>query len=260
MLKVIPVLLLVLAAGSVAAASDFDVTWHGAVADDKTLDTAAIQAAIDAAHAAGGGRVVLPVGTFRSGSLFLKAGVELHVAKGATLLGSNDIADYPKHNTRIEGHFEPWRLALINAAQLEQVRITGGGTIDGNGILFWAAFWQRRKENPACTNLEVERPRLLFIDRCRDVAIQGVRLRDSGFWNIHLYRCSDVLIEDVDTITYEAYGLAEDTVRALTQRGQYLDERGGYQGDGETIAVDMDTGMLSGAADPRLPDAAAVGF
>ena len=181
-----------------AGSTDVLITAHGAVPDGKVLATAAIQRAIDAAKAAGGGRVIVPKGVFRSGSIFLAQDVELHVAEGATLLGSNDIQDYPKRNTRIEGHFEPWRMALINAAELDHVRITGPGTIDGNGILFWAAFWQRRKENPRCTNLEVERPRMFFIDRCRNVQLAGLKLRDSGFWNVHLYRCRDVVIEQLD--------------------------------------------------------------
>ena len=173
------------------------ITRYGAVADGTTLNTAAIQQAIDTAAAAGGGVVEIPAGTFRSGAIFLKAGVELHLAEGAVLLGSNRIEDYPKRETRIEGHFEPWRMALVNAQQLDRVRISGRGVIDGNGVVFWEAFWQRRKENPRCTNLEVERPRLMFIDRCRDVRIEGVSLQDSGFWNLHLYRCRDVVIEGV---------------------------------------------------------------
>jgi len=173
----------------------FVVTAFGAVADGTTLNTAAIQQAIDTAEKAGGGVVEIPPGTFRSGSIFLKPGVELHLAAGAVLLGSNQIADYPKRETRIEGHFEPWRMALVNAQQMDRVRISGQGVLDGNGVPFWEAFWQRRKENPKCTNLEVERPRLMFIDRCRDVRIAGISLQDSGFWNLHLYRCRDVTLE-----------------------------------------------------------------
>ncbi len=142
----------------------FVVTDFGAVADGKTLNTGAIQQAIDRAEAAGRGVVEIPQGTFRSGSIFLKRGVELWLVEGAVLLGSADIADYPKRETRIEGQFEPWRMALVNAQGLERVRIGGKGTINGNGVPFWQAFWQRRKENPKCTNLEVERPRLMFID------------------------------------------------------------------------------------------------
>jgi polygalacturonase len=174
------------------------ISDFGAVPDGKTLNTAAIQKAIDqAAAAAGGGVVEIPAGTFLSGSIFLKTGVELYLASGAVLRGSNQIEDYPKRETRIEGHFEPWRMALVNAQQMDHVRITGQGILDGNGPTYWAAFWQRRKENPRCTNLEVERPRLMFIDRCNDVRIEGVALQDSGFWNLHVYHSRDVVIENI---------------------------------------------------------------
>ena len=91
-----------------AAGKRVAVTEFGAVGDGRTLNTLAIQKAIDTTEAAGGGVVELPKGTFRSGSIFLKKGVELWLAEGAVLLGSTDIADYPKRETRIEGHFEPW--------------------------------------------------------------------------------------------------------------------------------------------------------
>lgn len=178
-------------------AADHAITAFGAVAGGVTLNTTAIQAAIDAAAAQGGGTVVVPAGVFRSGSLFLKQGVALHLAAGAVLKGSENIEDYPKLMTRIEGHFEPWRMALVNAAGLTGLRISGPGKLDGSGPVFWAAYWQRRKENPRCTNLEVERPRLMFIDRCNDVRLENLALEDSGFWNLHLYRCRDVLIEGV---------------------------------------------------------------
>ncbi|HVS53646.1 MAG TPA: glycosyl hydrolase family 28 protein [Opitutaceae bacterium] len=175
----------------------YSVTDRGAVGDGTTLNTTAIQGTIDAAADAGGGVVEIPHGRFLSGSIFLKKGVELHLAEGAVLLGSTNIEDYPKRLTRIEGHFEPWRMALVNAQNLDGVRLTGPGVLDGNGVPFWQAFWDRRKQNARATNLEVERPRLMFIDTCRDVKIAGLQLQDSGFWNLHLYRCRDVTIEDV---------------------------------------------------------------
>ena len=176
---------------------DYAITDFGAVAGGAALNTTAIQSAIDTATAKGGGTVVIPAGVFRSGAIFLKPGVELRLADGAVLKGSENIEDYPKQRTRIEGHFEPWRVALVNASGLARVRITGAGRLDGSGPVYWNAFWQRRKENPKCTNLEVERPRLVFIDRCTDVRIEGVALQDSGFWNLHLYRCRDVVVEGV---------------------------------------------------------------
>ena len=181
------------------AGARFPITDFGAVADGTTLNTEAIAKAIDAAAAApNGGEVVIPAGRFLSGSIFLKSGVSLHLEKKAVLLGSNRIEDYPKRKTRIEGHFPEWRMALVNVQEMDKVRIHGEGKIDGNGIMFWAQFWQRRKENPKCTNLEVERPRLMFIDRCKDVEIKGLTFRDSGFWNLHLYNCDGVLVEGLD--------------------------------------------------------------
>lgn len=182
-----------------AEAADFPITDFGAKGDGSTLNTAAIQQAIDRA-AAEGGRVVVPAGTFRTGAIFLKQGAALHLNEGAVLAGSTDLDDYPKQMTRIEGHFEPWRPALVNAANMNDVRITGSGTLDGNGRPFWASYWKRRAENPQCTNLEVERPRLMFLDNCRDVHIEGIHLKDSGFWNLHLYKCSDVVVDGI-TIT-----------------------------------------------------------
>lgn len=199
MLRLVPLLacLLFLSSCVHPAPRRYVVTEFGAVAGGEALNTAAIQRAIDAAAAQGGGTVVVPAGVFRSGSIFLKQGVALHLAGGAVLKGSEDIADYPKLNTRIEGHFEPWRMALVNARGLTGLRISGPGKLDGSGPVYWRAFWQRRKENPRCTNLEVERPRLMFIDRCTDVRIENTALEDSGFWNLHLYRCRDVVVERV---------------------------------------------------------------
>lgn len=239
--------LLALAVFGPAGAADFPITAHGAVADATALNTAAIQAAIEAAGAAGGGRVVVPAGTFRSGAIFLRQGVELHLAEGAVLLGSNDIGDYPKRRTRIEGHFPEWRVALVNATGLRGVRISGPGRLDGNGTLFWAAFWQRRKENPRCTNLEVERPRLVHLDTCTDVVLTGLELRDSGFWNIHLYRCRDVLLEGLDIF---APGAGAGPVRAPSSDGIDIDSCQDVTVRRCKIAVDDDCIALKGSKGP----------
>ena len=86
--------LLAAMAACVAQAAVFNVRDYGAKGDGTSKDTAAVQKAVDAASGAGGGEVLLPKGTYLCGSVFLKSGVDFHLAEGATLKGSPDPADY----------------------------------------------------------------------------------------------------------------------------------------------------------------------
>jgi len=192
------VLLLIVSSCSAGAGStkEFVITKYGAMADGATLNTESIQRTIDAAASAGGGTVIIPEGRFLSGAIFLKPGVQLHLNKDAVLKGSTDIRDYPKMRTRIEGGFKDWVPALINADGTDHLRITGSGTLDGNGAPFWKEFWDRRTANAKTTNLDVPRPRLVLVQNSKDVLISGIQFKNSGFWNLHLYRCSDVVIEN----------------------------------------------------------------
>jgi polygalacturonase len=166
-----------------------------------TLNTRAIQTAVDNCSYQGGGTVVIPAGVFLSGAIFFQPGVNLELSVGAVLKGSTNIEDYPRAITRIEGHFEPWRTALLNGSNLDRLCISGPGTLDGNGAPYWHEFYRRIRNDPKTTNLNVERPRLVFLQNCRDVRITGVNFKDSGFWNLHLYRCQRVL---VDTCSFRA--------------------------------------------------------
>ncbi|WP_460949166.1 rhamnogalacturonidase [Spirosoma daeguense] len=172
------------------------VTDFGAKTDSTVIQTEAIQRAIDAAAEKGGGVVVIPKGTFMSGALFFKPKTHLYVAEGAILKGSNSISDYPKLPSRMEGQSLDYFAALVNAYQVDGFTISGNGKIDGNGLRFWEAFWQRRKENPNCTNLEVSRPRLIFIWKCNNVQVQDVKLHNAGFWTSHYYQCQNVKVLD----------------------------------------------------------------
>lgn len=175
----------------------FTITDFGVVNDSTIVQTSAIQKVIDQASAQGGGVVVVPKGTFRSGALFFKPKTHLYVAEGATLKGSDNIADYPLIPSRMEGQNLDYYAALVNAYGVNSFTISGKGTIDGNGLKYWEAFWQRRKENPKCTNLEVSRPRLVFVWNSNNVQVQDVRLHNSGFWTSHYYQCKNVKILDL---------------------------------------------------------------
>jgi polygalacturonase len=175
----------------------FVVTDYGAVYDSLIVQTDAIQKTINEAAKQGGGVVVIPKGVFLSGALFFKPNTHLYVSEGAVLKGSDDITDYPMMPSRMEGQNLNYFPALVNAYGVNGFTVSGRGTINGNGLKFWKAFWDRRKENPNCTNLEVSRPRLIFIWNCNDVRLQDVRLVNSGFWTSHFYKCSNVKLIDL---------------------------------------------------------------
>ncbi len=177
-----------------AADKQYNIAERGAIGDSTTLNTKSIQATIDECAQAGGGTVMIPKGIFLSGALFLKPGVNLELQEGAVLRGSQNINDYPKINTRIEGHFELWRAALLNGDHVDGLHITGNGILDGNGEPFWKEFYGRRKADPKTTNLSVERPRLTFIRDSKNVTIDGITFLNSGFWNLHIYRCQQVTV------------------------------------------------------------------
>lgn len=169
------------------------VTDHGVSAADSTIiQTQALQAVIDKAAADGGGVVVIPRGTFLTGSLFFRPGTHLHLLEGAKLKGSDAITHYEIVKTRLEGQTIDYFAALVNADGCDGFTITGKGTIDGNGHRFYDEFWLRRKVNRKCTNLEALRPRMLYVSNSNNVTVQGVRMVNSGFWTNHLYNCSRV--------------------------------------------------------------------
>lgn len=164
------------------------------------VQTENIQKVIDLASASGGGEIRFPAGRYLSGSLFFKAGTSLHLESGAELSGSQEIGDFALLPTRIEGENVTYFAALINAENCDNFRISGGGVICGCGEPYWRHFWLRRKFNPACTNMDEMRPRLLYVSHSSNVHISGVTLKDSPFWSSHYYRCDHLKLIDL-TIT-----------------------------------------------------------
>lgn len=186
----------------IAPAQNYIITAYGVSNDSTKLNTTLIQRVIDSAAEKGGGTVVIPKGTFLTGALFFKPKTKLLLQEGAVLKGSDNIDDYPLIPSRMEGKSLLYYAALINAYYADSFSITGPGTINGNGLKFWQQFWQHREDmkkiGKSSTNLEVHRPRLLFIWGCNNVIIKNVKLRDAGFWTTHLYQCNNVLVEGCD--------------------------------------------------------------
>lgn len=167
----------------------FNVRSFGAVGDGVTLDTSAIQQAIDTCHAQEGGTVLVPAGRYLIGTLFLKSHVHLELTSTAVLLGTSDLNCYASH-------IEPCGFVnaahinkcLIYAEDAEGISLSGGGAIDGQGGAFPAA---------APDGQWGERPMLMRFVRCRRVTLTGLLLRDAGAWCAHFLRCSDVRVQGV---------------------------------------------------------------
>ena len=168
------------------------ITEHGVLSDSTVIQTENIQRVIDLAASNGGGVIVIPEGTYLSGSLFFKPGTHLHLLKGGKLKGSDAITNYKIVKTRLEGQTLDYFAALVNADGCNGFTISGEGTIDGNGHRFYDEFWLRRKVNRKCTNLEALRPRMLYVSNSSDVTVSGITMMNSGFWTNHLYKCDRI--------------------------------------------------------------------
>ena len=183
------------------AAPAFNVMQYGAAGNGKTLDSPAIQRAIDAASVHGG-TVIVPPGTYLSGAIFVKSGVTLEIQSGATILGSQSIADYPMMPTRIAGIEMSWPAALVNVYDQRDVAITGKGTVDGDGKVFWEAYWTLRRSYESrglrwAADYDAHRPRLIQVFHSDHVKLNQLMLRRSGFWTVHICYSHDVAIDNI---------------------------------------------------------------
>jgi hypothetical protein len=168
-----------IAQSRIAASRDFDIMDFGAVGDGKTLDSAAIQRAVDAAFGAGGGRVIVGGGRqYLIGTVELKSGIEFHLANDAELLVSTDESHYTGR-------------AAINAQGVHGLRITGTGRINGRSREFMTHFdaedeWWRPKDF---------RPRLIVLTECKDIELHNFSIFEAPSWSVHFVGCERVLVD-----------------------------------------------------------------
>lgn len=201
----------------------FDVQAFGASGNGVTLDTPAIQKAIDAASTRGGGEVLLEAGrTYLSGTLHLRSGVNLHIATGATLLGSAHRMDYTRAANRFAIHdasvtsnrpdeFRSGYLALIIAEHVHDIAISGSGVINGQGLAL-ANDTRRLLAEGVLTDptwatsrpAEINRPMLLLVSRSSNVRVTGVTLRNSSAYVQDYDHSTNVVVDGihVDSTAY----------------------------------------------------------
>lgn len=172
----------------------FIVKDFGAVGDGKTDDALAIQKAIDACAAAGGGRVLFTSPfTYLSSPIKLKSNVDFHLQAGAKLLANPDEKVYTQSAFRQNpGEGTVW----IGGEDIENLSITGNGEIDGNGVSFMGAELDDSYELKPFNVLD-PRPHVLTIVGGKNIRIQDVKIGSSAYWTIHLVGCDDVVISGI---------------------------------------------------------------
>ncbi len=181
----------------------FEANTYGAVGDGEANSTKAIQIAIDACAKAGGGIVSFKPGQYVTGALFIKSGVNFVVGEGVTLLGSQEDSDYPSIFTRVAGIEMKWPAALINVNEQRNVRLSGGGTIDGRGKKWWDKYWNLRRNDYELRGLrwasdyDAERVRLMVVWKSSDVSVENLSLKRSGFWTVQVVYSDHVTVDGI---------------------------------------------------------------
>ncbi len=180
-----------------AKGADFHIKDYGAQSDTTVLSTKAIQQAIDACSEAGGGRVVVPAGHYKIGTIVLKSHVHLYLEHGATLYGSTDLKDYlPMKSDYVSLRTHSTTIQLIYADKVNDVVISGFGTIDGRGRAFKKLSWNDEG---------ITRPHLLRFIQSEDITIKDITLRNSGCWMQHYLACDRLHIDGIKVFNRNNY-------------------------------------------------------
>ncbi len=191
-------------------AQTFDITKYGAVGDGKTLNSEAVQKAVDACNANGGGMVMIPTGVFIIGTVYLKSNVHLYLESGAILRGSTNLADYTP--------YEKVHLGMLYAVDAENITISGPGNIDGNGdhyfdvskakkIEWGGTKYTRQKENFRKVAdggvgdgpiVPKDRPYQMFVfSNCKRVTVKDIFVTKAPFWTMHFADCDGVIVDGI---------------------------------------------------------------
>jgi len=194
------------AATAKAGAGTCDIRDFGAIGDDHTINTKAIQDAIDACTANGGGTVLVPPGKFRTGTIQFKDNVTLHLSANGTIIGSTNRSDYSDRATMIRRGVNPGNgnIVLLFAADAKNIAIEGHGTIDGDGgggVFFTGhgdATGPRKPTDPPLTYTpNFDRPHLIVFERCERITMRDVFLTRSAYHCVRILRCKNVLFDGI---------------------------------------------------------------
>lgn len=231
---------------------DFPITKYGAVEGGEVNNSEAIEQAVDACYKSGGGRVIIPAGVWLTGAVHFKSNVNLHLEENAVLTFTDNPDDYlPAVMTSWEGmecyNYSP----LLYAFECENVAITGKGTISPKMDL-WRVWFKRPQPHlnalkelytMASTDVPVEerrmavgenhlRPHLIHFNRCKNVQLDGFKIRESPFWTVHLYMCDGGVVRNLDV---KAHGHNNDGVDLEMSRNFLIEDCSFDQGDDAVV-------------------------
>ena len=185
-------LFLVLVLNNQALSKGYNILDFGAKKDTAFISTEAFNRAISECSKNGGGRVLVPTGNYKSGTIILGDNVELHLESGATIFASYKHEDFPRQEQQSYRSLKDaagW-YALIYAAGSTNISITGNGMIDGQG--------EKQLRRPECLGGDRDgRPRNILFISCKHVTVRGIKLLHSGMWNQHYLDCEDVLVDNI---------------------------------------------------------------
>jgi len=260
---------------------DFLITDFGAIGDGQTKNTEAFKKAIEACNEQGGGRVVVPFGTFLTGAIYLKSNVNLHLADSTTILFSRDSTDYPIVFTRWEGmelmNYSPF----IYAYGEENIAITGNGTLNGNADNDNWWWWNgaehfggrkhigyqkaARDSLHTLNDLQTDprtrvfgdghylRPNFIQPYHCKNVLISDVKIINSPMWNINPVLCENVIVDKVKVISHGPNndGCDPESSKNVLISNCYFDTgddciaiKSGRDGDGRRINVPAENHII----------------
>jgi polygalacturonase len=190
---------------TISPAQVYNIQNFGAVADGKTINTKAIQRAIDSCGKTGG-QVLIPAGKYTSGTLYLRSNMELHIDSGGVLKGSAQFADYPNNEVRYKNVFTHMadgksytNKALLFAEGIEKISLTGSGTIDGSGD---SPAFQMGDDNTPPSRM---RPCLLLIIDSKKIKLDSLHLQNSAYWMQNYLGCDGLEIRNLTIYNQSNY-------------------------------------------------------
>ncbi len=195
---VLIILSLMICTGAAMASDVFNVRDFGAKGDGTTLDTQAIQAAVDAAYEAGGGEVLFEAGTYLSGSIRLRDNIDFHLTAGAVLKGSSDISDYcdadvvPQNYASSKSGDNTSGGHLVYSANAHGVTLRGPGCIDGNSRSF--LLDGQGKAYVSKQAIEHRPAQMIWMVDCSDVRIQDLEIANAPYWSCFIHNCQRVWV------------------------------------------------------------------